>query len=81
MTLKLFERAVLIADLPEEGVRAGDVGVVVEHYPAREGVLEGYEVEFFSATGDTLAVVSVPGSSLREASARDLLTVRELSRA
>jgi len=81
MMLKLYERAVLTADMPDEGLRAGDVGVVVEHYPASGVVPEGYEVEFFSATGDTLAVASIPASKLREASPRDVLAVRELSRA
>jgi len=41
MTLALYRRVVLKQDLPEEGFRAGDVGVIVEHYPARAGVPEG----------------------------------------
>ena len=35
------QRVVLAKDLPEHGLRAGDVGVVVEHYPARDAVPEG----------------------------------------
>jgi hypothetical protein len=45
---------------PQEGLRAGDVGVIVEEYPARADVPEGYELEVFAANGQTVAVVSVP---------------------
>ena len=35
MALALYKRVVLTQDLPEEGLGARDVGVIVEHYPAR----------------------------------------------
>jgi len=76
MTFDLFQRVVLTRDLPKEGLRAGDVGVVVEHYPARGNTPEGYELEFFSATGQTVAVVSVPADQVREASDHEVLSVR-----
>ncbi|MBI4602966.1 MAG: DUF4926 domain-containing protein [Planctomycetes bacterium] len=80
MRFVLFERAVLTQDLPEEGLKAGDVGVVVEHYLARQGVPEGYELELFSASGKTIAVVSVPASGLRQAREAEVLSVRALAR-
>lgn len=73
-----FQRAVLLEDLPEHGLRAGDVGVIVEHYPAREDTPEGYELEVFSAAGQTIAVVSVPATGVRKATAHDVLSAREL---
>lgn len=76
MSLKLFDRAVLMKDLPAEGLRAGDVGVVVEHYEARGDGPEGYELEFYSARGETVAVVSVPATAIRVAESHELLTVR-----
>ena len=77
--LALFERVVLTRDLPDEGLRAGDVGVIVEHYPATAKVPEGYELEVFAASGKTLAVVSVPATFVRRATERDILTVREVA--
>lgn len=53
--IKEHERAVLTMDLPEYGLQAGDVGVVVHIY--KDG--EAYEVEFFTLEGDTLDVVTV----------------------
>jgi len=73
MTLALYKRIVLTRDLPEEGLRAGDVGVIVEHYPARADVPEGYELEVFAATSQTIAVVSVPTSAIREAKELEVL--------
>lgn len=54
MTFTLFQRVVRTRDLPAEGLRAGDVGVIVEHYPAREDIPEGYELEVFAAGGQTI---------------------------
>ena len=80
MSLAEFRRVVLRRDLPEHGLRAGDVGVIVEHYPATADNGEGYELEFVSATGQTIAVVSVPAAAVREASPHEVLSVREVAR-
>lgn len=81
MSLALYQRVVLTQDLLNEGLRAGDVGVIVEHYPARADVPEGYELEVFAATGQTIAVVSVPASAVRQATGHEVLSVREIARA
>jgi hypothetical protein len=76
MSLEMFQRAILTVDLPDEGLRAGDVGTVVERHEV-PGVHEiGYSVEFFDMTGRTVAVVTVPASSLRAPTPRDLPSVR-----
>ena len=80
MTLKLFQRVVLTRDLPDQGLRAGDVGVIVEYYASREGAPEGYELEFFTGAGQSFAVVSVPAAAVREAGAHEVLSVREMAR-
>jgi hypothetical protein len=64
MEFTLFEDVVLLVDLPEEGVLAGDIGVVVEKHEV-PGPETGYSVEFFNMSGDTAAVVVVPASQLR----------------
>jgi hypothetical protein len=81
MTLALYQRVVLTQDLPKEELRAGDVGVIVEHYTARADVPEGYELEVFAANGQAIAVVSVPAAAVREATEREVLSVREMARA
>jgi hypothetical protein len=81
VSIALYQRAVLTCDLPEEGLRSGDVGVVVEHYAASDSREEGYEVEFFAASGETIAVVSVAGAALRRVTGHEILAVREFARA
>ena len=66
----MFEDVVLLVDLPEEGVLAGDMGVVVENHEVL-GLETAYSVEFFDMSGDTVAVVVMPASQLRRPSAAD----------
>ena len=80
MAFELYKDVILTVDLPEHGLRAGDVGTAVERHPvpAKE---EGYSVEFFDMTGRTVAVVTLPGSQLRAPTAADRPSTRTLSRA
>ena len=48
------DQIVLTCDLPEHGLKAGDVGTVVYVHGDK-----GYEVEFMTWSGDTVAVVTV----------------------
>ena len=66
---------VLTQDIPELGLRAGDVGTVVHVH----GDAAGYEVEFMTLTGRTVAVATVLPSQLRPVSPRDLAHVRQLA--
>ena len=79
MSVSLFERVVLLRDLPEEGLRAGDIGTIVERHPTTGEAPEGYEVEFSAANGETVAVASVPRGAVRSATERDRLSVRVLN--
>lgn len=79
MDFPLYEDVVLLVDLPEEGLLAGDIGVVVDRHDVPD-MEPGYSVEFFSMSGDTVAVVVVPGSSLRRPTAADRPMVRQEER-
>jgi hypothetical protein len=74
----LYQDAVLLHDIPAEGLCAGDVGTIVERHdvPGRE---TGYSVEFFDMLGNTVAVVTLPASSLRAPSRADRPAVRSHS--
>jgi hypothetical protein len=60
----------LTRDLPDDDLKAGDVGTVVERHIAR-GMEDGYSIEFFDMTGQTVAVVTVPASLLRSPTQAD----------
>ena len=74
--IALFNRVILIRQIPEENLFPGDVGTIVEAYRDAQGKIIGYEVELFSATGHTLAVSSVPADAVREATPADRLCSR-----
>ena len=76
MNYPLFEDVILLVNLPEEGLLAGDLGVVVERHDV-EGMETGYSVEFFNMSGDTVAVVVLPESSFRRPTAEDRPMVRQ----
>jgi hypothetical protein len=76
MPLTLYQPAILTVDLPEEGLFAGDVGTVVDEHHAPNVGDVGYSVEFFDMTGRTVAVVTIPSSSVREPTPADRPSVR-----
>ena len=76
MSFELFSRVVLARELSEEGLCAGDVATIVEVHRDSSGNVIGFEVEVFSATGDTVAVASVPVDAVRKPCSSDRLTTR-----
>ena len=74
MNIHEHDCVVLTADLPADGLEAGDVGTVVHIH--RGG--EAYEVEFVTLAGSTLAVATVLARQCSPVSKRDVSHVREL---
>lgn len=73
--IKEHQRVAFVTDLPEHNLKAGDIGVVVMIH----GAHEGYELEIFSADGQTLAVVTALANQIRPVSRHDVLHVREMA--
>lgn len=74
--IKELDTVVLTVDLREQGFQRGDVGtVVLLHGDA------GYEVEFVSLQGETLAVVSLAASQVRPLGEREIAQARALGAA
>ena len=71
MAFEVLETVVLNRDLPAHGLRAGDLGAVVEVYAD-----DGVEVEFVRASGQTKALVTLKAADLRTVAASDILSVR-----
>ena len=71
--IRELESIVLNEDLPEYGLQRGDIGtVVLVHRDA------GYEVEFVTLDGETIAVVSLATSQVRPIHRRELAHARAL---
>ncbi len=70
-----MDLVVLTRDLPDRNLRAGDIGTVVMVH--RGGT--GYEVEFSTLAGQTLAVVTLPGGDVRPVGDREIAHVRRVA--
>ena len=67
-----LESIVLTTDVPERGLKQGDIGTVVLVH--RGG--EGYEVEFTALDGETIAVVTLLASQARPVRRREIASAR-----
>ena len=76
MPFELYSDVILTRDIADDGLRAGDLGTVVERHVVPGVPEEGYSVEFFDMTGNTVAVVTVPASALRVPTPADRPAVR-----
>jgi hypothetical protein len=74
--IRELDMVVLTRDLDSYGLKRGDIGAVVHKY--RE---EGLEVEFVTAEGKTVAVLTLKEEDVRAFQGREILHVREMSRA
>lgn len=78
MSYQLFEEVVLLADIPEKGLRRGDVATIVEYHPATEAE-DGYTLEVFNALGDTIAIITVAESAIEPLTEDEIFAVRSLA--
>lgn len=76
MTFELLDTVVLDRDLPDHGLRRGDLGSVVEVYSD-----DALEVEFVTGSGRTQALLTLASSDVRSVADRDLIAVRPLDEA
>ena len=67
-TIKEHDSIVLLQDLFEDGLKAGGIGTVVHVH--KDG--SGYEVEFMTLAGETVAVITLLPTQLRPITRRDL---------
>ena len=67
-----LDTIVLARDIEKHGLKKGDIGAVVNVY----GNGEAGEVEFVTATGRTVALVTLKASDVRSTKSNDVLHVR-----
>lgn len=70
-----LDRVVLTTNIPEYSLEKGDIGTVVLVHQNRQG----YEVEFMTLDGETVAVVSLSSEQVRSIGSREIAHVRVLN--
>lgn len=81
MKFEMFSRVALKTDVPEHGLRQGDLATIVEYHQGRPGQEPGYSLEVFNAVGETVAVITLRESQIEPLSAKEILHVRPLATA
>jgi uncharacterized protein DUF4926 len=74
MDLQPLECVALANDIPEHGLKAGDLGTIVEMYEP-----DGVEVEFVTAAGRIQALVTLRARDVRKVGPGDMIAVRRVA--
>lgn len=69
--IKELDTVVLTEDMPDHGLKRGDIGTVVLLHGN-----EGFEVEFMTLDGETIAVLSLSGKQIRPIGRREIAQAR-----
>ena len=72
-----LDRVALVDDLPEYGLQAGDIGMIVHIYSNHKG----YELEFVTLHGDFVALVSVFPTQIRTIADNEIASARPVQQA
>ena len=75
--IRELEMVVLTHDVPEHGLKKGDVGAVVHQYADHEA----FEVEFAAADGKTIALLTLTEVDIRLMGSGEILHARTLASA
>jgi hypothetical protein len=73
--IRELDEVVLTCDLPKQKLAAGDIGTVVLVH----GEGRGYEVEFMTLDGETIAVSTLRADQVRQAHADEIAHARPIA--
>jgi hypothetical protein len=73
--IRELETVVLTHDIKDHGLKKGDVGTVVHSY--QDGL--AFEIEFMTAEGKTIAVLTLTQEDIRPMIRSEILHVRDLA--
>lgn len=76
-TIKEFDRVILTENIEKSSLKVGDIGTIVHVYDKGKG----FEVEFATLLGETIAVCTLFPNQIRAIGKREIAHVRELATA
>lgn len=71
MNFELYQRVALNRDLPEHQLKTGDVATLIDFVPHPSGGEDSCVLEVFNAVGETIAVVIVSISNIKNLKNKD----------
>lgn len=81
MAIELYQEVALTRDLPEQGLRAGDVAMLIDWVAHPSDDEAGCVLEVFNAIGESITVIAVPVSCIEVLRSDEILAVRPLVKA
>ena len=79
MSLELYQRISLSRDIPEEGLKRGDIAYLLDYIPHPQGGETGCVLEVFNAIGESISVLTVPKSAVQPLQPNEVLNARSLA--
>jgi len=70
-----LDTVVLTHDIKDKGLKEGDMGAIVQVYDGGEA----YEVEFVTAEGKTVALLTLKPTDIRKVAKNEILHAREIN--
>jgi hypothetical protein len=77
----LYQEVSLTRDLPEHGLKIGDIATLVDFIPYPSNGEEGCVLEVFNTLGESLTTIAVPISVVEALRSDEVLSVRPLAKA
>ncbi len=81
MSVELYQEVALTRDLPEHGLKAGDIAMRVDFVPHPSDGEEGCVLEVFNAIGESFTTIAVSISAVETLRSDEVLSVRPLEKA
>ena len=78
MKPELYQQIALTRDVPEAGLRHGDLAMLVDYVPHPRGGEEGAVLEIFNILGESIRVATVPVSAIEILRPDQMPSVRSL---
>lgn len=79
MKLAPYQRIVLRQDIPEHGLKAGDIAMLVEYVPSATGREDGSILEVFNAIGESIKLIVVGESQIESLQPDEIPAVRRMA--
>ncbi len=78
MTYELYSQIALNEDIPEHGLKRGDVARVVEKIPPESSEPRSYVLEVFNALGESMNVIIVKANQIEPLKNDEYFSVRHM---
>ena len=78
MTYELYSQIALAEDIPEHGLRRGDVARVVETIPPESANPTSYVLEVFNALGESMNVIIAQANQIEPLQNDEYFSVRRM---